>query len=193
MDLIFESERLSYRPLCDADIDLSIELWTDPEVTRYTADRTFTAEEIAGEMPTVVRRCAGGCIGIWCVIDKSTEEKLGSVFLLPMPVDKDDTDWDMVAGEQIPEGEIEIGYILKKSAWGKGYATEACRRILKFAFEETPLEEIVAVIDPENIASRNVLEKSGLTGEGLVPAYTTTCPGFRVTRRQWKQGGSQRG
>ena len=188
MNLVFESERLLFRPLSEADIDLAIDQWTDPDVVKYAADRIYTEEELVAEMPTVIRRCAGGCIGVWCLIDKVTEEKLGSALLLPMPVELDDWDWDLVVGERIPEGDIEIGFILKKSAWGKGYATEACKRLLKFAFEVSPLEEIVAVIDAENVASRKVLEKSGLIYEGLVRAYTEKCPGFRITRQQWKQG-----
>lgn len=187
MNLVFESERLAYRPVTEEDIDLAIEQWTDPAVTKYTADRTYTEEEIAEEMPIVVRRCAGGCIGIWCMLDKATQEKLGSVFLLPMPTDLDDTDWDLVQGDGIPEGDIEIGYILKKSAWGKGYATEACMRLLKFAFEVSPLEEIVAVIDPDNVASQRVLEKSGMISQGLIPAYTGHYPGYRITRQQWSE------
>jgi RimJ/RimL family protein N-acetyltransferase len=187
MNLIFESERLVFRPLSEADLDLAIEQWTDPDVVRYAADRIYTKEELAEEMPIVVRRCAAGCIGIWCLIDKTTKEKLGTAILLPMPVELDDIDWDLVVGEQIPEGDIEIGFILKKPAWGKGYATEACKRLLKFAFEESPLEEIVATIDPENTASRRVLEKCGLVYQGLVRAYASDIPGFRITRQQWRR------
>lgn len=186
MNLVFESDRLLFRPLADTDIDLVIDLWTDPDVVKYVADRTFTEEELDEEMPLIVRRCAGGCIGIWCLIDKTTREKLGTAILLPLPVDLDDTDWDLVVGDGIPEGEIEIGYILKKTAWRKGYATEACKRLLQFAFEESPLQEIVATIDAENTASRNVLEKSGLIYEGLVHAYMEQIPGFRITRQQWQ-------
>ena len=192
MNLIFESDRLVFRPLAEADLDLAIEQWTDPDVARYAAIRTYTKEELAEEMPIVVRRCAGGCIGIWCLIDKSTNEKLGTAILLPMPVELDDTDWDLVVGEEIPEGDIEIGYVLKKSAWGKGFATEACKRLLKFAFEETPLKEVVATIDPENTASRRVLEKCGLTYQGLVRAYASNVPGFRITRQQWRHSRSER-
>lgn len=187
MNLTFKSDRLVFRPLSETDLDLAIEQWTDPDVVKYVADKTYTEEELAEEMPIVVRRCAGGCIGIWCLIDKATMEKLGTALLLPMPVELDDTDWDLVVGDQIPEGDIEIGYILKKSAWGKGYATEACKRLLKFAFEESPLEEVVATIDAENATSRKVLEKSGLIYQGLVRAYAVDIPGFRITRQQWKQ------
>ena len=190
MNIDFESDRLLFRPLAEADLDLAVEQWTDPDVVRFTGGKTYTEEELAREMPIVVRRCAGGCIGVWCLIDKETTEKLGTALLLPMPVELDDTDWDLVVGEEIPEGDIEIGYILKKSAWGKGYATEACERLLKFAFEEAPLEEVVAAIHPDNAASRRVLEKCGLIYQGLIRSYACDVPGFRMTRQEWRQSNS---
>jgi ribosomal-protein-alanine N-acetyltransferase len=130
-------------------------------------------------------RCAGGCIGIWCVINHETDEKLGSALLLLMPIDEDDTNWDLVVGDALPDCEFEIGYILKKSAWGKGYATEACARLMRFAFEETPLQELVAVTDSENISSQSVLKKNGFASEGLRRAYAENIPGFRITRKHW--------
>ena len=91
---------------------------------------------------------AGGCIGIWTVINRLTQEKLGSALLLPLPIDEEDTQWDLIQGDDLPDAEIEIGFLFKRSAWGKGYATEACSRLVRFAFEKTPLTEVVAVIDP---------------------------------------------
>ncbi len=184
MNLDLKTERLLLRPLAETDSDVGIEMLTDPAVTRYVC-QTYTEEQVIEEMPTVTKRCAGGCIGIWCVIDQSTEEKLGTAILLPLPIEEDDTNWDLVIGDELPDCEIEIGYILKRSAWGKGYATEATNRLLKFAFEETPIEELVATIDPENTASQRVLEKCGLAHEGIRRAYAVECPGFRITRQQW--------
>jgi RimJ/RimL family protein N-acetyltransferase len=184
MNLVLKSERLLLRPLAEIDLDLDVEMLTDPAVTRYVC-KTYTEEQVAEEMPTVVKRCAGGAIGIWCVIERVSGEKLGTAVLLPLPIEEDDTDWDLVAGEDLPEGEIEVGYLLKQSAWGKGYATEACTRMLRFAFEQTALQEVVAVTDPENRASQKVLRKCGLIEEGLRRAYAAVCPGFRITRRQW--------
>ena len=186
MKLDLETDRLLLRPLAECDLDVGIAILTDPAVMKYVG-KTKTKDEVIEELPTAIKRCAGGCIGIWCVIEKSTEEKLGSVFLLPMPIEEEDTNWDLVAGDELPDCEIEIGYILKISAWGKGYATEAARRLLKFAFEETPLDEIVAVIDTENIASQSVLEKCGLVYEGRRRAYAVECPGFRITRQSWSE------
>lgn len=184
MNLEFTSERLFLRPLSDVDLDFAIALLTDPEVAKYVGG-VYTVEEVIEELPLVVRRCGGGCIGVWCVIDRETGEKLGTSVLLPMPIEEDDTNWDLVVGDEIPDCEIEIGYILKKSAWGKGYATEACARLMRFAFEETPLQELVATIDEENSASENVLKKTGFTFEGMGRAYAELIPIFRLTRQQW--------
>ena len=184
MNLEFESGRLIFKPLSQDDLDLSVELWTNPNITKY-AGGTYAEEEIALHHPKFIRRCARGCIGIWTIRKKPAEEKIGTLALLPMPVDEDDTDWDLVVGNEIPESAIEIGYFLKEAEWGKGYATEACKRLLQFAFEDSPLTKIVAVIDDENEASRQVLEKSGLRNTGLTKAYGEQCPSFRITRQEW--------
>lgn len=184
MDLILETQRLLLRPLTEADLDLGYVLLTDPAVTKY-AGRTHTRAEVVEQMPTAVRRCARGAIGIWCVSDRATGEKLGTAILLPLPIDEDDTNWDLVQGDALPDAEIEVGYMFKPSAWGKGFATEACTRLVRFAFEETDLSEVVAVTAPENAPSQNVLRKSGLRDVGLRRAYGKECPGFRITRAEW--------
>ena len=184
MDLVFESERLVFMPLSEDDLHLSIDLWTNPKVTKY-AGGTYTKQQIISDHPKIERRCGDGCIGVWTIRKKCNGEKIGTLALLPMPVEGDDTDWDLVVGSEIPEGEIEIGYFLKETEWGKGYATEACKRLLQFAFEDSPLTKIVAVIDDENEASRQVLEKSGLRNTGLTKAYGEQCPSFRITRQEW--------
>ena len=102
-----------------------------------------------------------------------------------MPIDEDDTNWDLVEGPDIPDCEIEVGYILKRSAWQKGYATEICRRMLAFAFEETPLADVVASIDDDNKNSRRVLHKCGLRDDGRRRAYGEQTLCFRITREQW--------
>ncbi len=185
MQIAFESDRLAFRPLAVDDLDITIAQWTDPDVTRYAGGQVYSKEELADDMPLITRRCAGGCIGTWLLTRKDTGEKIGSADLLPMPREGDDTDWDLVTGDKIPDRDIEIGYILIKKAWGKGYATEACRRLLKFAYEDSPLDEIVANIHPDNDASRRVLLKSGFAPIGLIRAYGHNLPGFRITRAAW--------
>ena len=186
MNLELESDRLLLRPLAECDLDIAVEVLTDPEVMRFVG-ATHSEDQVAEEFETSLRRGAGGAIGIWCTVERSSEVKLGWTILLPLPIERLDTDWSLVGGPDLPDCEVEIGYLLKRSAWGRGYATEAAGRLLRFAFEETALEEVVAVTDPANRASQNVLRKIGLIKEGLRRAYAAECPGFRITRRQWQE------
>lgn len=184
MKLILDGPRLRLRPIEQADLALGIELFTDPRVTKY-AGGVQTEEQLTAEMPLYLRRGGGGCIGVWCVMLRETQEQLGTAALIPLPIDKDDTDWDLVDGPNLPDAEIEIGYFLKPAAWGKGFASEAARTLLDFAFRETPLQEIVAVTEPENTASQNVLRKAGFEDSGTRRAYAMELPGFRITRERW--------
>jgi ribosomal-protein-alanine N-acetyltransferase len=75
--------------------------------------------------------------------------------------EKDLVGW---AGLQfLPElGETEVGFLLDKPFWGKGYATEAARASIQLGFERFDLPHIIALVHPENLASRRVIEKCGL-------------------------------
>ncbi len=184
VNLELETDRLLLRPLVENDWEMALETFMDPEVMKFVAD-VGSEEALAEEMKIAVRRGAGGRIGVWCVLQRETGEKLGTAILLPLPIEEDDTDWSLVQEDRYPDADIEVGYILKRSAWGNGYATEACRRLVQFAFEETELDEIVAVTDPRNAASQEVLRKCGLRDEGLRRAYADECPAFRISRQQW--------
>lgn len=185
MSRTLTTERLRLTPLTVGDVDVALEMFTNPAVTVYVGD-VMTEDAIRQEMPVWTKRGGDGCIGIWCVSNSATGEKYGSGFLLPMPVEEDDTNWDHVVPGVMPEGDVEIGYVLKESAWGKGFATEVCRRLLRFAFEETPLEEVVATFDDDNQASRRILEKSGLSCKGRRRAYgEDAAADWHITRSEW--------
>ena len=185
MELNLSTDRLLLRPLILDDVDISLEILTDPEVMRFIGP-VLSEKEVIDHLPIEVQRSGGGCIGIWTVLDAETDEKLGAAILLPLPVELDDTDWSLLGRPDIPDCDIEIGYMFKRLAWGHGYATEATSRLLQFAFEETPLEEIVAVTDPGNANSQHVLRKIGLCDEGMRRAYRSDCSAFRITRSEWK-------
>lgn len=56
---------------------------------------------------------------------------------------------------------LEIGYILIESFWGKGFGTQICTKLLALAEEKFPAVDVIGIIDPENMASRKLLEKFG--------------------------------
>jgi RimJ/RimL family protein N-acetyltransferase len=185
MNLELQSERLRLVPFSRDDLDLCLDLFTDPEVVRYTVGRPMSEEAIHEKMSDWLRRGADGWIGIWRISDRETGEKYGTTALLPMPIEERQTDYGQVRPGHVPEASIEIGYMIRRSAWGRGYATEACRRLLKFIFRETPLQEVVATITPGNTASRNVLVKTGFADLGTRYSYGEEGPFFRLSRERW--------
>ena len=184
MKLNLLSDRLILTPLESTDIDLAVDLWTDPEVVRYICD-VPTEAEVRQEMPDTTRRGGNGCIGIWCIADRRTGDKLGSTYLLPMPTEEDDVDYDLIVMGQTPDADIEVGYFLKRSAWGQGYATEVCKRMLQFAFQEASLNEVVASVDANNVASKNVLEKSGFRYLRRARCWGKDGPLYKISCDEW--------
>ncbi|MEM8688420.1 MAG: GNAT family N-acetyltransferase [Pseudomonadota bacterium] len=187
MNLQLTTERLILSPFGNGDLDLVVELRTDPAVMRYISE-TSTPELCAKRMPDFCRRSEDGSMGMWSVRLANTGEAIGTAILLPLPEEAHDTRWDFHENGKRVNEDVEVGYILKPSAWGKGYATEITRRLLQFAFEDTPLTEVVAVTDPDNGASQNVLRKSGLIDTGTRRAYCRDLPGFIITKDQWRAG-----
>ena len=69
---------------------------------------------------------------------------------------------------------LNVGYNIRSDQWGQGYATEAVRKIIEFAFQNGivgPVNRIQAITVPANIASEKVLEKLGFEKEGLMRQY----------------------
>jgi ribosomal-protein-alanine N-acetyltransferase len=64
----------------------------------------------------------------------------------------------------LPElDETQVGFLLDKPIWGKGYATEAARASIQFGFDQLDFNQLIALVHPENTASRRVLDKCGMT------------------------------
>ncbi|MDU8943636.1 GNAT family N-acetyltransferase [Ovoidimarina sediminis] len=185
-DLVLETPRLTLSPITMADRDIAVRVLCDPAVMHYITEVPMTVAEVDRHMPNAVLRGAGGRIGIWVIRRRDTGEKIGDCLLMPVPIDEDDYDWSLVRPGIYPPGQIEIGYLLVPEAWGQGFATEACGRLLRFAFEETALTDVVATTDPENSASQAVLGKCGLKPLGLKRAYASdNVAWFGITREGW--------
>ena len=145
-----ETERLILRPTEIADATALSQLWTDPEVTRHMGGpRNY--EEIYEEFMEDARNESPPDFDLWPVTEKSTGQLVGHCGL----IDKE------VEGKV----EIELVYVLKKDAWGKGYATEIANSIANRALNQFGLKKIIALINPQNSTSENVAKKIGMKFE----------------------------
>jgi RimJ/RimL family protein N-acetyltransferase len=150
--VFLETERLLLRQFCDADVDLLVELDSDPDVMYFiNGGRPTPREEIERDyLPTYLeyyRLYAG--FGFWAAIEKSSGDFLGWFHFRPPP-DADSED-------------VELGYRLRKSAWGKGYGTEGSRALIHKGFTELGVQRVFAETMAVNTASRRVMEKCGMT------------------------------
>jgi len=149
--------RLLLRPLIPDDLEaLHAAVWGDPQVTKYLpGGRPRTLDE--------TRKIVDYYVGCW---DRPTEVIWGVV--------KPDT--DRLIGQcglklmAAPAQDVEILYALAADSWGQGYATEIARACLRFGFEAFDCDQLRAVAVPENTASRRVMEKLGMTCDGLFPS-----------------------
>ncbi len=86
-----------------------------------------------------------------------------------------------------------IGYCLNRDYWGKGYATEAAKALLKFGFDHLDLHRIFATCDPRNVTSARVLKKMGMKREGCLREHKWAKGEWRdsllyaILKREWKQ------
>jgi len=103
-----------------------------------------------------------------------------------LPTDRDEIiGW---AGLQfLPElNETEVGYLLDKPFWGKGYATEATLASLQFGFDHFAFSQLIALVHPENVASRRVLEKCGMTYVETIHLWSIDLLRHRIERTPTK-------
>jgi ribosomal-protein-alanine N-acetyltransferase len=146
---LIETERLLLRTYVQDDMETIFRMITDPDVGRFFPDRNYEREDILASLPRRMAYWKKNGFGQFGVFDKSSGKMAGYCGLKFL----DDTD------------EVEIYYGFFRDFWGKGYATESATAVLRFGFEQTPLERIVGLTHPENYASQKVLEKIGLVRE----------------------------
>jgi RimJ/RimL family protein N-acetyltransferase len=149
--VFLETERLTLRRFTAGDVDDLVELDSDPAVMLYiNGGRPTPRDEIENDvLPAFLayyERYAG--YGFWAAVEKSTGEFVGWFHFRP--------------AEGSPAGEVELGYRLRASAWGKGYATEGSRALIEKGFAELGVERVFATTMTVNVGSRRVMEKAGL-------------------------------
>lgn len=143
------TQRLSLRVPTFADKANLFLLDSNPNVMRYIGSRNVRNREESALYLQEAMKISDGNLGYWIAESRESTDFVG-LFLLKKLEDTT---------------EIEIGYRLMEQQWGKGYATEGAKMLLHHAFINLNLERIVAVTFPENVNSKKVLHKIGLSYE----------------------------
>ena len=156
------TQRLVLRRFTAADVDLLVELDSDPAVMRYiTGGRPTPRPEIEHDvLPFFVayhERFAG--YGYWAAHEKSSGDFVGWFHFRP--------------AKGAPPDEPELGYRLRQTAWGKGYGTEGARALIDAGFSRHGVRRVVAEAMVVHVASRRVMEKAGLR---LVRTFSQPWP-----------------
>jgi RimJ/RimL family protein N-acetyltransferase len=146
-----ETERLVLRPLTLDDVDTLVALDADPEVMRYiTGGRPTPRDEVVD----IVRRRIGRR---WMGHERPTPERAS-----PEPTHAEFVGWFGLVPSATRDAEFEVGYRLRRDAWGKGLATEGARALIDLAFTELDARRIWAETMAVNVRSRAVMERCGL-------------------------------
>jgi ribosomal-protein-alanine N-acetyltransferase len=164
-ELWLRTRRLGLRRFTPDDLDWLTNLYRDPEVMRYLGgpqDRTMVVNLLSVRILQYYDQHPG--FGNWMTIDLATGQAVGFHLL------------NHIQGESL----MQVGFVLSKDAWGKGFGTEMAAALLRYGFVERGLPRIHGMADLDNRASQRVLEKIGLHRRGERafphPAYASAGP-----------------
>ncbi|MFC7246987.1 GNAT family N-acetyltransferase [Catellatospora aurea] len=146
--------RLRLRPFDDTDADDLFALHSDAEVLRYWDSPPWTEPARAERFLAVCRQLAEEGTGARLVVEHASD----GAFLGWCTLNRWNPDFRSAS----------LGYCFGKAAWGHGYATEAARALLEWAYATLDLNRVQAEADTRNAASARVLEKLGFVREGTL-------------------------
>lgn len=159
IDMKIETERLILRPFNEQDCEAMFRIQSNPEMTRYTPDEPWKSIEDAYAFLNFATRLykndkiIEGFRYFFAVVESASDKVNGYCGL---------------GGPEFDRTLTEVFYSIDCPCWGKGYATETTKALLKYGFTNLNLNKIVGFADKDNIASIRVLEKAGLERIGNI-------------------------
>ncbi len=169
--LEIETERLVLRMFVPEDAGDLHRIWNDPDVMRYIKpDWKPTLEDVRDLMEKLLNRWRESGFGQLAVVPHGHKNLIG------------------YCGFKYLDGtsEVELLYGIEKDYWRRGITTEAARACLKYVFDETKLDRIVAVVRPENRGSWGVMEKLGMKFEGMGRYYNLDLKYYSMMREDFR-------
>jgi [ribosomal protein S5]-alanine N-acetyltransferase len=153
--LNLRTERLIIREFQEADWPAMHEYASDPETVQYVIFGPNTEQDTREYLQKVIARQQENPRQVYngAIVEKTSRALIGSCTLIL----------------QSPDNRIgELGYILNRRYWNRGYMTEAVRRLISFGFAELGVQRIFATCNPANTGSYRVMEKAGMQKEGYL-------------------------
>ena len=166
-----ETDRLLLRMLRESDLDAYAEMCGDAEVMRYLGDgQPLTRPMAWRKMAMMVGHWSLRGYGLWGVEERSSGALVGHIGF-----------WN-------PEGwpGVELGWSLRRSFWGRGYATEGARAALHFGFTRLGQAHIISLIHPDNAASIRVAQRLGECLHESIELMGKPALMYRITRADWE-------
>lgn len=147
MSTVFETPRLMLRLLQYEDVDAIFAVIGDPVAMQYYP-RAFERKDAEEWVGRNINRYTEQGHGLYAVVLKATGAVIGDCGLVTQQIE----------GESL----LEVGYHLRRDQWGNGYATEAARGCMEYAFRTLNAEKVISLIRPENLPSQRVAERNGM-------------------------------
>jgi RimJ/RimL family protein N-acetyltransferase len=159
--------------LHEADLDAYAEMLGDVEVMRYIGEgKPAERWEAWRNLAMMLGHWQLRGYGLWAVEERASGQFVGRVGF-----------WN-------PDGwpGFEIGWMLRRACWGRGYATEAARAALRVGFTQMEQQQVLSLIRPENHASIRVALRLGERLDGQTDIGGRPALVYRLTRIEWKSG-----
>ena len=163
-----KSDRLTLSPWKSIYLNDLIGLFSKPEIRKYISGGRPINEIKCSEISQKwISQWGKYGYGPWAALDKESGKWIGEIGLEFLD------DWPL-------HDKWEVGWILDPEFWGQGLATEGGKTAVQFGFAHAKLQRIISPTVPENMVSRRVMEKCGLTYQGLVHWRKTECVWYAI-------------
>lgn len=165
---ILETRRLILRDMRRSDVESLHVIFSDSLAMHFwpVFDRSRTEQWVEDNL----RRYAQNGFGLWVLVLKGSDEVIG--------------DCGLIVQEAEGGTETELGYHVRRDLWGQGLATEAAQACRDYGFERLGRDRLISLIHPDNIASRRVAEKNGMTLIKMIQHRGRTRCLYAIERKQ---------
>lgn len=167
------TDRIGFSIWNETDSDFAQQLWGNPEVTKYIcASGVFTKAEIVNRLCTEIENVEMYGVQYWPIFHLATSAFIGCCGLRPRS-----------------KNVYEIGFHLLPKYWGHGYAAEAAKAVIQYAFTTLHAEKLFAGHNPKNVASQKALAKLGFTyiGDEYYGPTGLYHPSYERSRKEYQK------